>query len=80
MYAGMLNIGCRPTFGTDGNGKNNRQIEVHIIDYKGNLYRKNIEVFFVKKIRNERKFINDNLLSIQLIKDRQTAQKILCRN
>lgn len=38
------------------NNRFNQQIEVHLIDTYINLYKKNIDIVLIKKIRNEKKF------------------------
>lgn len=79
IYDGVLNVGFRPTF----YGRNTRrqrkepQIEAHLIDFKGDLYGRNIEIFFIKKLRREKKFKNYEKLSIQIEKDIKLAKKIL---
>lgn len=50
----ILNIGFRPTFYSSRDEE--PTIEVHVFGFKGNLYNKDIEVEFVKRIRDERKF------------------------
>ena len=52
-------------------------IEVHIIDFEGNLYGKDIFVEFVKFIREERKFPSIDALKAQLEEDKKTAKKSL---
>ena len=59
-----MNIGFRPTF--EGVEKS---IEVHILDFDGDLYDKSIEFIFLKKIRNEIKFSHLEELKEQLKKD-----------
>ena len=48
-------------------------IEVHIfsVEIDKNFYKKEVEVFFIKYLRNERKFKNLEFLRIQLKKDKQ---------
>jgi len=65
-YKGMLNIGHRPTL---ENG-NNISIEVHIIDFKEDIYNQTLEVNFIHKIRDEQKFKNIDELKDQLLKDK----------
>ena len=74
-YYGMLNIGYRPTV----NGKN-RRFEVHIFDFKSNIYDEKIKIEFLEKIRDEKKFKNLHLLKKQLIKDKITSIKIIEKN
>lgn len=73
-FMGMLNIGTRPTV---NNNADNRSIEVHIMDFNGDLYQKEIEIEFIKKIRNEKKFASIDELKMQLGKDRISSIKIL---
>jgi len=66
-YIGMLNIGHRPTISdTDGI----RTIEVHLIDFSGDLYGREITVRFRHRLRDEMKFSDVDALAAQLIKDR----------
>jgi riboflavin kinase / FMN adenylyltransferase len=66
-YKGMLNIGHRPTV---NKGNENKSIEVHIIDYDGDLYGKKISLSFYKRIRNEMKFNSLEDLKKQLNLDK----------
>ncbi|MCP4457459.1 MAG: bifunctional riboflavin kinase/FAD synthetase [Cytophagales bacterium] len=70
-YNGMTNIGIRPTV----NGSQKR-IEVNIFNFEGDLYDKELELIFVKKLRNETKFENVEKLQKQLMLDKEIAQKI----
>jgi riboflavin kinase/FMN adenylyltransferase len=63
-HKGVLNIGLRPTLSTA-----NRTIEVHIIDFAGNLYGKEIEVHFINFLRHEMKFSSLEELKEQIKKD-----------
>ncbi len=65
-YKGMMNIGYKPTVqSTD------KTIEVHIIDFDSIIYGENIEVFLIKRIRNEVSFMNIEELKSQLQEDRE---------
>ena len=66
---GIANIGYRPTF----NGQN-LLLEVNIFGIKANLYKKVIEVDFVKYIRGEKKFKNISELKMQIKKDIKKAK------
>ncbi len=63
---GMLNIGTRPTFGTDGPVV----IEAHLFDYAGDLYGRSVRIEFLGRIRDEKKFLNVDELTAQLERDR----------
>ena len=71
-YKGMMNIGQKPT--VDGNGIS---LEVNIFDFNQDIYGKGIEIRFVKRIRDERKFENLLGLKKQLLIDRNKAMQIL---
>ena len=71
-YRGMLNIGRRPTIDV---ANAPLSIETHIIDFEGDIYGKEINVEFVKFIREERPFASLNALIEQLTFDRQEAME-----
>ena len=73
MHKGMMNIGNRPTVHYNVE----RAIEVHILDFDGELYENNIEIFFEKFMRPERKMSGLDELKSQLSKDRDIAREIL---
>jgi riboflavin kinase/FMN adenylyltransferase len=75
MYNGVLNIGRRPTF--DFEKKRHPVIEVHISSFSKNIYGKKLEIFFVKRIRPERKFPNHEALKKQIKRDELAALRIL---
>ncbi len=72
-YKAIINVGTHPTI----NPLASPAIEVHLIDFDGNLYGKNIFVEFVEFIREEKKFESLDALKAQLGKDKQKAKKIL---
>lgn len=49
---GMVSIGVRPTFFDQGM----RTVEVHLLDFEGDLYGKTLAVQFLGRLREERKF------------------------
>ena len=63
-------MGTRPT--VDGQ---NPVLEVHILDYSGNLYGKKINVEFLEKVRDEKKFSGLDELKEQIFKDISTARQ-----
>lgn len=69
---GVLNIGTRPTF----NGVN-IQVEGHFFNFDEIIYGKPIEIFFVEKIRSERKFPSPEFLIQQIQRDIAAAMEIL---
>ena len=72
-YKAIINVGLHPTI----NPLAKVQVEVHLIDFEGNLYGKNIFVEFIKFIRDEKKFDTLEELKAQLNRDKQKAKKTL---
>ncbi len=66
-FKAMMDIGYRPTFGDD----NKLTIEVHIIDFNEDIYKKNIRIDFIRRLRNEIKFDTVEELIEQLYRDRE---------
>jgi riboflavin kinase/FMN adenylyltransferase len=71
-HPGILNLGFRPTF----NGKS-RTLEVHILDFSGDLYNREITLEMVHRIRGERKFEGPKELISQIGADIHSARKAL---
>ncbi len=72
IYKGVMNIGKRPTFGGE-----KLSFEVHILDFKKEIYEKVIEVFFVDRIRDEKRFFSVSSLCQQIKEDISKAKNIL---
>lgn len=70
---GTLNIGYRPTVSQE----KRRTVEVHIMDFCRDIYDEEIEITFVEKLRDEKKFPSIEALSAQIKKDIQKARTIL---
>lgn len=70
---GVMNIGMRPTFQTDGK----MVAEVHLIGETTAVNEKILNVTLVKKIREEMKFENVEMLIQQINKDVSQAKQIL---
>tara|TARA_B100000886_G_scaffold333894_1_gene288635 strand:+ start:131 stop:1063 length:933 start_codon:yes stop_codon:yes gene_type:complete len=71
-YYGMMNIGFKPTFGS-----NKKTIEINIFGFDKDLYGKNIRIEFLKYIRDEIKFDNAEILQNQLNIDRENCVKLI---
>ena len=69
---GMLNIGFRPT--VDGT---RRVIEVHLFNFDGDLYEKNVKIFFHRYLRGEVRFDNIDALKAQLDADKASSLLLL---
>lgn len=73
QFKGMLNIGYRPTL----NNGIERSIEVHILDFDGELYGEHIAVELVHRLREEQAFSNLDELTEQLKKDKERVRELL---
>ncbi len=73
FFNGVLNIGFRPTIGR----QKEPTIELHLFNFRGRLYGKEIEVEFVKKIREEKVFETIQELRKEINKDIEKAKEIL---
>ena len=68
----VANLGTRPTF--DGRGF---LVEVHLLDFSGNLYGTEMEVAFCTRIRGERTFDGSEELREQIVRDVEAARAAL---
>lgn len=71
-YEGVVNIGDSPTF-----DDHVFTVEVHILDFSGDLYDRKIRINFIRRIRDEIKFSGVSELSQAIENDIRTARKIL---
>jgi len=71
-FDAVLNIGYNPTFGND-----HLTIEAHLLDFKGDLYGKNIQVYFIDRLRDEIKFTTPENLMAQIRQDIVLAKDLL---
>jgi riboflavin kinase/FMN adenylyltransferase len=72
--SGLVNIGVRPTVTT---GTTDRRLELHLLDFAGDLYGNEIEVRFICKLRDERKFESAEALQMQIRLDELAARQLL---
>lgn len=82
IYNGVCNIGTKPTLVTkpeELGSAPQKHIEAYIFDFNKNIYGKDLEIQFIKKLRNELKFHSLELLAKQIKKDIAAAKKILYR-
>lgn len=70
IYFGVANIGFRPTV----NGTRS-QLEVHIFDFKDDLYGKQLQIHVCHKLRDEQKFPSFSALQTQITVDARQARQ-----
>jgi len=73
-YFGIANIGFCPSF---KNSCPRVSTEVHVFNFKGNMYGAIVEIEFLKKIRDEKRFSSQEALASQIRKDEKKAKGII---
>lgn len=78
IHDGVLNIGFKPTFyGRSLKRRKEPHIEVHIFAFTGHLYGLSIEIFFIEKLRREKRFRSEEALLRQIDLDKNRAKAVL---
>ena len=72
-HKGMLNIGYRPTI----NNGTDLSIEVHILDFQGDIYHQKMRIEFIEFLRPEEKFHSVDELILQMQKDKKDTIQVL---
>ncbi len=70
--AGVASLGTRPTV-----GGTRPLLEAHVFDFAGDLYGREIEVEFIARLREERKFDNLDAMVVQMHQDAADARSAL---
>ncbi len=68
---GVANLGVRPTLNAG------RSMEVHVLDFEGDLYGRRLRVGFVERLRGEQKFQSLDALRTQIARDVDRARAAL---
>lgn len=69
---GMMNIGLNPTF--EGS---TQSIEIHLLNFEGDLYYQHLKIELLKRIRDEVKFDSMEALQKQLLSDKNQILRYL---
>ncbi len=75
VLQGVANIGFRPT--VDPTPPRRPQVEVHVLDFEGDLYGQRIELEFVARLRGEKRFGGVEELAAQIARDVAEARERL---
>lgn len=75
IYGSVTNIGTNPTF-----GNRLRSIETHLLGVDRKIYGRNLRLYFLKRLRDEKKFKDPQTLARQIKKDVQQAKRICPKN
>lgn len=69
LYTGITNVGTCPTFES-----REMHLETYILNFKGDLYERDITVYFLDYLRPERRFSSPEELTEQIKKDCENAK------
>lgn len=73
LHKALINIGRAPTFGNEA-----RRVEVHLLKApEEELYGETMTLFFIERLRDERRFDDPSLLQTQIDCDKRTAEAVL---
>lgn len=73
IVEGMMNIGNRPTISENGE----RRVEIHLFDFSENIYGKELVVYLIDRVREEKSFPSIEALTEQLKNDENLCRRIL---
>jgi riboflavin kinase/FMN adenylyltransferase len=71
-HAGVMNVGVRPTF-----AGSRRMVEVHLLDFSGDLYRRWLVVHLIERLRGEKAFAGPDALRAAIAADVARARDVL---
>ncbi len=74
-FGGVTNIGTRPTLYED----TKTTIETYVFDFSANVYGEKVRLFFLERLREERKFPSVEALTEQITRDIEAARAYLAR-
>ncbi len=76
VYYGISNVGIRPSFQLHDN---RIYVEAHLFHFAKNIYNKEIEIVFLKRLRPEKSFSSKERLISQIKEDIKKAYQVLAR-
>jgi riboflavin kinase / FMN adenylyltransferase len=76
VHDAVANIGTRPTV---AGGEAPVRVEVHLLDFLGELYGRDLELEFVGRLREERRFPDLRALADQIGRDVEAARALLAQ-
>jgi riboflavin kinase/FMN adenylyltransferase len=71
-HPAVVNIGTRPTFGAS-----DTTVEMHLLDWQGDIYGSELEIDFVARLRDESRFAGMEELRAQISVDIERARRAL---
>jgi len=74
-FKAAASLGVRPTF-----GGGERVLEAYLLDFSGELYGEEVEVSFIRRLRDEMAFASPAELSTQIARDVEETKRALSRD
>jgi riboflavin kinase/FMN adenylyltransferase len=74
QYQAAVNIGINPTFTPD---KQTPNVEAHLLDFRREIYGKDVRLEFIARLRDELRFESVDKLLDQIWKDIEDTRRIL---
>lgn len=75
LHGAVANIGTRPS--VDPGAASKMRVEVHLLDYTGDVYGRDLELEFLARLRDERRFADLRGLTDQIGRDVDAARALL---
>ena len=72
IYAGVTNVGVKPTVGAS-----QANVETTLLHFDGDLYGKQMKVYFLYFLRPEQRFESLDALKAQMAYDKKRAEELL---
>ena len=76
-FAAAISVGVNPTFGGDATARAPR-VEVHVLDFSGDLYGRTLRVSFDERLRDEHRFDSVEALVAQMARDVEETRALSC--
>jgi riboflavin kinase/FMN adenylyltransferase len=71
LHPAVVNVGRKPTF-----GGGEETVEAHLLDFTADLYDRDLEIFFLEKLRGEQTFASPAALRVQITSDAARARAV----
>lgn len=72
LLDGVVNIGCNPTFCLEGTS-----VEVHLLDFSEEIYGETLRLYFIERLRGEKRFPSVEALVRSISADVEKAREVL---
>jgi len=67
-HPALTSVGVRPTF-----GRSDVTVETHLLRFRKDIYGEAVKIFFLRKLRDEKRYAGPGALIARMKKDREAA-------